>query len=100
MRRYCLSLIYSIPAQLTIGNPVRTIRRHAQMFAPIFLVLAVIAGEPDGLAVALKGQDVTGDAIQKPATINYISRVWDHYFLGTAFSEISTSVIQTGRHTR
>ena len=39
----------------------------AETPASVLFVFAVVAGEPDHLAVALKGQNVGGDPVQEPA---------------------------------
>ena len=45
----------------------------AQAFLPVSLIVRIVAFEPDDLAFTLKGKDVGGDAIQKPAVVA------DHY---------------------
>ena len=42
-------------------------RVSAQAALSIFLVIGVIAGEPDNLAVALEGEDMGRDTVEKPA---------------------------------
>src|SRR5207245_915547 len=58
-----------LPRELSIANPVRTIRFLAEPLPPVGLVLAVIAFEPHDLAVPFKRQDMGRDAVQEPAVV-------------------------------
>src|SRR6516165_4916617 len=48
---------------------MRLIRLGADAAATAGFVIAVVALEPDNLAVALEGEDVGGDAVEKPAVV-------------------------------
>ena len=45
------------------------IRLGADAPATVGFVIAVVALEPDNLAVALEGEDVGGDSVEKPAVV-------------------------------
>ncbi len=53
--------------QLAVANPVRLIGLDAQAPLAIRFVIGVVAFKPHDLRIALEGQNVGGDAIQKPA---------------------------------
>src|SRR5690606_14035937 len=57
------------PSQGLELDPVRLVRFRAQAPAAVGLVALEVALEPDDLAVALEGQDVRGDAVDKPAVV-------------------------------
>src|SRR6516225_6489436 len=48
---------------------MRLIRLGADAAATVGFVIAVVALEPDNLAVALEGEDVGGNAVEKPAVV-------------------------------
>ena len=48
---------------------MRRIRLGAEAPAAIRLVIGVVAFEPDHLAVALEGEDVSSDPIEEPAVV-------------------------------
>src|SRR5262249_6502894 len=56
-------------AQLLVANPVGMVGFLAEPLAALGLVNLVVALAPHGLAVALEGQDVGGDAVEEPAVV-------------------------------
>src|SRR5216683_2042696 len=57
------------PHQRLVFDAVRLVGGGAEAAAAVGLVVGVIALEPHGLAVALEGEDVGGDAVQEPAIV-------------------------------
>ena len=59
----------SLTRQPLVPDPVRLIRRHAELPVAELLVLGEVALEPADHAVALEGQDVGGDPVEEPAVV-------------------------------
>src|SRR5262249_54973619 len=55
--------------QLPVLDAVRLVGAGAEALAALGFVGLVVALAPDRLAVALEGQDVGGDAVQKPPVV-------------------------------
>src|ERR1051326_8885947 len=59
----------SVPGQRLVTDAMRPVGLGAEPAAPVGLVIGVIAFEPHDLAVALEGEDVGRDAVEKPAIV-------------------------------
>jgi hypothetical protein len=55
--------------QFLVFDPMRLIRIRPQAALSIRFVIGVIAFEPDGVTVALEGEDMGGDTVQEPAIV-------------------------------
>src|SRR5215831_18534055 len=58
-----------LTGQLPIADSVRLIGLLAQTLLAIRFVVAVVPLEPDHLAVAFKGEDVSGDPVEEPTVV-------------------------------
>ena len=58
-----------LPGQFPVSDTMRLIGVFAQALLPIRFVVAVVAFEPDDLAVAFEGQDVGGEPVEEPAVV-------------------------------
>ncbi|OGO27115.1 MAG: hypothetical protein A2W33_07035 [Chloroflexi bacterium RBG_16_52_11] len=57
--------------QAPVFDPMRLLRIYSKPLLPLRLVIRPVAHEPAHLAVALEGQQVRTDAVQKPTISNY-----------------------------
>src|SRR5712672_3408170 len=57
------------PSERLVADAMRLIGLGAQAPVPVSLVIGVIPLEPHDLAVALEGQHVGRDAVEKPAIV-------------------------------
>src|SRR5262245_32042003 len=60
---------HSPARQLSIFDPMRSLRGGAEPGLPIRLVFRVVAIEPKSLAVPFEGENVGGDTVEKPAIV-------------------------------
>ena len=58
-----------LAGEAAVSDAVGPVGFGAEAASAVLLVLLVVALEPDGLAVALEGQHVRGDAIEEPAIV-------------------------------
>ena len=63
------------PRQTAILNPMRLVGILAQTRFTICFILRIIPIKPNDFAIAFKGQNMRGDAIQKPAVVADEARV-------------------------
>src|SRR5437016_5742638 len=64
-----VSSAYSVTGQGLVADAVRLIGLGAEAAAPVGLIIGVVAFEPDHLAVAFEGEDVSGDPVEKPPVV-------------------------------
>src|SRR5689334_6378353 len=58
-----------LAGQFAIANSMWLVGLFAESFFAVRLIVAVVPFEPDDLAIALKRQDVGGDAVEEPAVV-------------------------------
>ena len=59
-----------LPCQMAVLDPMGLIGGSAEASAAIGFVIRIVPFEPDDAAVAFERENVSGDAIQKPAVVS------------------------------